>query len=167
MTNRPRPSFKRAWAAFMEVNVPVPAVGYLIGGNVRKNIELPYDVGFQNACPIRMSYVFNKTGFLVPKCARYAVVSGADHRWYMYRVPDMLRYLEDTFGKPDKVVKQPKPEDFVGLQGILVTKGRGWRDAVGHVTLWDGGRCSDVCHLTGDPKNGKFVPDVASIWILH
>ena len=37
-----------------------------------------------NACPIRMSYVLNQTGFLVRKSARYATVSGGDHMQYLY-----------------------------------------------------------------------------------
>lgn len=166
MSKRPKPSFKRAWAAFMEVNMPVKAVGYKIGGYVQKNTEM-FKGGFENACPIRMSYVFNKTGFPIPKSFRYMMVSGADHMQYIYRVNDMLRYLEDTLGKPDKIVKSPKPSDFSGLQGILLVKGNGWGNAHGHVTLWDGTRCSDACHLMNDPLNGRFVPEVASIWILH
>jgi hypothetical protein len=43
----------------MYVNVPVADVGKKIGGNVQKNIDAHI---FENACPIRMSYVLNKTG---------------------------------------------------------------------------------------------------------
>jgi len=66
-----RPSFNSAWAAFMAVRVPVGEVGKKIGGNVQTNIELP-EGGFRNACPIRMSYVLNKTGFPIPKNRRAA-----------------------------------------------------------------------------------------------
>ena len=57
-----RPSFNNAWAAFMAVKIPVAEVGKKIGGNVQRNIEMPVG-GFENACPIRMSYVLNNTDF--------------------------------------------------------------------------------------------------------
>jgi hypothetical protein len=78
----------------------------------------------------------------------------------------MMTYLEQTFGKPDKTVKSPKPSDFAGMKGIIVVKGHGWSDAVGHITLWNGTTCSDTCHLMADPDNGTFTPDSASIWVL-
>jgi hypothetical protein len=114
-----------------------------------------------------MSFVLNKTGFPVHRDGRYASVSGADGMWYMYRVSDMRSYLEDVFGKPDKVVKGlPSPSDFAGLKGILVVRGSGWRDAGGHVTLWNGTMCSDMCHLAYDPDNGSFSPTEAALWVL-
>jgi hypothetical protein len=93
-----RPNFDRAWHAFIAVRLPVKAVGEKIGGNVKKNIDLdPKQGGFTNACPIRMSYVLNSTGFLIPRAASYKSVSGADGHQYLYRVPDMMAYLEHVF----------------------------------------------------------------------
>lgn len=160
-----RPSFNTAWAAFMAVRVPVKEVGIKIGGKVRQNTELA-NGGFRNACPIRMSYVLNKTGFPIPKSARYAMVSGGDTMQYLYRVEDMMRYLEEAFGKPDKTAKPPTASDFSGMKGIIVVKGHGWLGANGHVTLWNGTTCSDSCHLMSDPDNGTFIPEVASLWKL-
>lgn len=57
-----------------------------------------------------------------------------------------MSYLEETFGKADKIVKSPRTSDFAGLQGIVVIEGSGWANARGHVTLWDGAVCSDTCH---------------------
>lgn len=160
-----RPSFNSAWNAFMAVNVPVKAVGKKIGGKVGINTEIKKG-GFDNACPIRMSYVLNQTGILIVKSGRYAMVSGGDGRQYIYRINDMLSYLEHTLGKPDKVVVAPKPSDFTNMKGIIVVKGHGWGNARGHVTLWNGTSCSDTCHLTDDPDNGPFVPEKAAIWVL-
>lgn len=160
-----RPSFNSAWAAFMEVRVSVADVGKKIGGKVQQNIEMPF--GFTNACAIRMSYVLNKTGFPIRKSPLYAMVSGADGQQYLYRIPDMMNYLEKTFRRPDKTVSAPKESDFAGLKGIIVVKGRGWANARGHVTLWDGSKCSDTCHLMHDPDNGTFIPETASIWTLR
>ena len=159
-----RPSFHAAWVAFTYVNVPVEAVGKKIGGNVQKNIDAHI---FENACPIRMSYVLNKTGLPIVRGSGYEVVSGADARLYLFRVNEMMDYLTRALGKPDKTVKSPTPESFAGLKGIIVVKGHGWSNARGHVTLWDGMRCSDTCHLMHDPDNGPFIPETASLWILQ
>ncbi len=161
-----RPSFGSAWRAFMAVKLSVKEVGKKIGGHVQQNIELPIN-GFENACPIRMSYVLNVTGFPIPKSAQYRMVSGGDGRQYIYRLDHMMTYLERTFGKPDKTVRFPKSSDFANTKGILVVKGSGWGNARGHVTLRDGTRCSDNCHFMHDPENGRFTPETASIWILR
>ena len=114
-----------------------------------------------------MSYVLNKTGFPIHKSSRYSTVSGGDGMQYIYRVNDMMRYMEEKFGKPDKVVQSPTTSDFNGMKGIIVVKGHGWSNARGHVTLWNGSTCSDVCHLMSDPDNGPFSPDTAAIWVLQ
>jgi hypothetical protein len=159
-----RPLFTNAWNLFSKVNVGVKEVGKLIGGKVEHNAENGI---FTNACPIRMSYVLNYSGVLIPKPgAGYAVVSGKDAKWYMYRVKDMMQYLEITFGKPDLAVASPRIKDFAGKKGIMLIRGSGWQDASGHVTLFDGKLCSDACHLLGDPLNGTFIPEQASIWLL-
>ncbi len=64
-----RPSFNEAWSAFGKVNFPVADVGRIIGGNVGQNISGGY---FENACPIRMSYVLNATGFPISRSSPYA-----------------------------------------------------------------------------------------------
>lgn len=158
-----RPDFSAAWAKFSEVNVPVADVGRKIGGKVEQNIKSGI---FQNACPIRMSYVLNYTGVPIPR-TRYAVVSGADAKWYMFRVNEMMSFLETTFGAADKTAKAPKTSDFTGLKGLIVVKGSGWSNARGHVTLWNGVTCSDTCHLLADPDNGTFTPEVAALWSLR
>lgn len=161
-----RPQFNSARIAFIEISIPVKEVGKKIGGNVQKNIELSVG-GFENACPIRMSYVLNVTGFPIRKSSRYSMVSGGDNRQYIFRVNDMINYLNHIFGKPDKTIKSPKPEDFFGMKGIIVVTGNGWGNARGHITLWDGATCSDTCHLMNDPDNGPFIPESASIWVLR
>jgi hypothetical protein len=158
-----RPSFASAWAAFMAVKLSVADVGKKIGGHVQKNIDAGI---FQNACPIRMSYVLNSTGYPVSKSDAYQTVSGADGKQYIFRVNDMMNYLASVLGKADKTVRNPSPADFANLKGIIVVKGHGWSNAQGHVTLWNGTQCSDTCHLMSDPDNGTFVPETASIWVL-
>lgn len=158
-----RPSFNEAWSAFGKVNFPVADVGRIIGGNVGQNISGGY---FENACPIRMSYVLNATGFPISRSSPYATVSGSDKKFYIYRVNDMIEHLTQIMGKPDLVINNPTPGDFTGKKGIIVVKGHGWSNARGHVTLWNGSICSDQCHLLNDPDNGTFVPEVGILWIL-
>src|SRR5699024_2830781 len=107
----PRPSFSGAWAAFTAVNVSVSDVGRKIGGHVQMNIDSGV---FQNACPIRMSYVLNAMGFPIPRSSEYETVSGADGLFYIFRVNAMMKYLQTAFGAPDKTVRNPKPSDFAG-----------------------------------------------------
>ena len=158
-----RPFVGAAWAKFSQINVSVADVGKKIGGKVEQNIR---SGDFQNACPIRMSYVLNYTGVPIPRTG-YAVVSGADGKWYMYRVNDMMTFLEKTFGVADKSARAPKTSDFAGLKGLIVVKGNGWLNARGHVTLWNGASCSDTCHLMADRDNGTFTPELASLWSLR
>ena len=158
-----KPSFNKAWPHFSEINVSVKEVGRKIGGYVQINIESGI---FQNACPIRMSYVLNRCGILIPKGKKYAVVSGKDSKQYMYRVNDMISYLQEVLGAPDITIKPPKQSDFAGKKGIIVFSGSGWSNARGHVTLWNGLVCSDACHFMSSPDNGSFVPEKGYLWSL-
>ncbi|MDR2924938.1 MAG: hypothetical protein LBU76_03160 [Azoarcus sp.] len=163
-----RPDFLSAWEAFYDVNMGVPEVGKKIGGTVKYNIEIPElkDGKWKNACSIRMSYVLNKTGFPV-KPEGYAVAKGADGMQYMYRLNDMISFLHETLGAPDIVIdRAPRPENFREMKGILAVTGDGRGDSTGHITLWNGLRCSDICHLTGDPWNRTFTPRKAALWLL-
>ena len=150
-----RPGFANAWSRFAEINLPVAQVGQKIGGKVQQNI-----VGgiFRNACPIRMSYVLNRTGTPIPS-AGYHVVSGDDRRWYMFRVAEMMTFLERTFGTPDKVANASQPSDFNQMKGVLLVRGTGWSDALGHVTLWNGQLRSDSCPSLGRSRQRHVHPD--------
>jgi hypothetical protein len=156
-----RPLFRPMWHHFSEIygDGSVPSVGKKIGGKVQTNIELGIKdpkAGFTNACAIRMSYSLNKSGSFVQKGV-WKTVSGGDSNQYIYRVSDLLKYLTQVFGKPDKTVRSPKPRDFENMKGILVF-GVQWQDATGHATLWNGTTCSDHCYFP--------VAAEASIWLL-
>ncbi len=156
-----KPSFKTMWSNFIAIygSGNVINVGKKIGGKVKVNIDLGAKdprLGFTNACAIRMSYALNYSGAVVTRGV-WKTVSGSMGKWYIYRVKDLLKYLNHKFGAPDKVVANPKPADFKGYQGILVFN-VSWRDATGHVTLWDGKSCSDNCYFP--------VASEASLWSL-
>lgn len=155
-----RPVFLQAWQNFSDINVSVSLVGKKIGGNVGLNINLGEqdpEQGFTNACAIRMSYTLNYSGAKIER-GMWKTVSGADRFWYIYRVKDLIAYLKYKFGAPDKIVKNPKVNDFLGLTGILVFTVDSWNDASGHATLWNGSVCSDHCYF---PQATE-----ASIWLL-
>jgi hypothetical protein len=84
-------------------------------------------------------------------------VSGRDKKLYIYRVADLRKFLEASFGKPDIVLRQATARDFVGLKGIIVFTHQ-WGNATGHATLWDGRTCSDHCYFPGSAK--------VEIWLL-
>ncbi len=156
-----RPQFQTMWQQFSIIygDGSLSSVGRKIGGKVEENIELGIrdpKAGFTNACAIRMSYSLNHSGVTITKGA-WDTVSGKDRNQYLYRVSSLLKYLQFAFGKPDKTVKHPNPNDFSNDKGILVF-GVQWSDATGHATLWDGARCSDHCYFP--------VAQEASIWLL-
>ena len=157
----PRPYFLTIWGEFATIygDGKVTSVGAKIGGKVQENIDLGAKdpkLGFTNACAIRMSYSLNYSSVTVSR-GTWNTVSGADGKWYIYRVTDLVSFLKHSFGKPDKTVKNPKPRDFSGMRGIIVFDVQ-WNDATGHATLWDGSTCSDHCYFP--------VAFEASIWLL-
>ncbi|WON76236.1 type VI secretion system amidase effector protein Tae4 [Serratia sp. UGAL515B_01] len=151
-----RPSFNSMWSSFSKVNVAVPQVGNIIGGKVKANIDSGI---FQNACAIRMSYALNNAGINIPRNeSKWKTSSGADNKWYIYRVEDMIKFLNDQFYQADVISKlSVNKSDFSNKKGILAFNVN-WSDATGHVTLWNGVLCSDSCYFE---KAGG-----AQLWLL-
>lgn len=140
-----KPDFKTMWTNFQYVNVSVKEVGKKIGGKVQQNIDSEI---FQNACAIRMSYALNYSGFPINRDSRWSTSSGADKKWYIFKVTDLIRFLECNFGKPDIITKSTtNMSQFSGVKGLLVFNVSIWSDASGHATLWDGSKCSDHCYF--------------------
>ncbi len=159
-----RPDFKSALAFFTTVrgDGSVKAVGDLIGGKVKQNI----DAGtFTNACALRMSYVLNMSGDVI-SLQDGASVTGADGKRYMFRVRDLRQYLLKHFGKPDLTVNNPEAKDLAGMQGIVAFDIEGWSDASGHVTLWDGATCSDHCYFVDHSAPPLYKSKAISLWAL-
>jgi hypothetical protein len=156
-----RPKFNSLWHYFARVNVPVQQLGPIIGGKVAQNIEIGKthpDVGFENGCAIRMSYTLHHAGIIIgPGRKAWETSSGADKKLYIFRVAELRTFLIATFGKPDRVIKNPTARDLAGLKGILLFE-RHFRNASGHATLWDGRTCRDHCYFDGAAK--------AELWVL-
>lgn len=147
---------------FSTVNVPVPEVGTIIGGKVQQNIQIGIAMpteGFQNACAIRLSYALHHAGIIIPPGqGKWQTSSGADKKLYIFRVEDLEQFLLATFGKPDKSVAMPTPNNFKDLKGIIIFK-KQFGNASGHATLWDGRQCADHCYFVGASKG--------EIWFLN
>ncbi len=76
--------------------------------------------------------------------------------WYFYRVADLSKYLNSTYGKPE--IKGTQKSTFTSFKGIIWFEISGWSDASGHFTTWDG---SKVGH--GD----YFNPTNATLKNVH
>jgi len=162
-----RPSFTAAWAASQKIYStidPELKVAKVIGGNVAANITSTASP-WKNTCAVRMSYILNHSGLFIPKI-RDATVSGADKRQYFFRVPDVISFLTQQWGKPDFVVPTPLSNDgkLAGKKGVVMFEVTGWSDARGHATLWDSNRCYDHCYFNEPGAN--YHTDRANFWCL-
>ncbi|MCO6511602.1 MAG: hypothetical protein J5I65_12495 [Aridibacter famidurans] len=100
---------------------------------------------YENTCIIRVSKSLNYTGHPVPKdSGTFKTRKGADGNWYGLGVQDFWEYLEKYYGKPtiysekdSKSGRIPR-EKFKGIRGVIGFRVKGWKDASGHFTLWDG-----------------------------
>lgn len=158
----PRPPFQNAWQKYVEIlgDGSLATLAHKVGGELAETVTAAAEGEGGNAIDanaIRMSYCLNHTGVnIVPGV--WETVSGGDGRRYISRIPDLIRYLKQTLGRPDKTVNNPKPSDFAGQRGILVF-GQYWSDASGHTILWDGRDCADRRHFP--------ITAEASLWELR
>ena len=162
-----RPLFNVAWAAAQQIYDPADSgatVARIIGGAVAKNINMPD--GWKNTCAVRMSYILNQSGIPIPHVGN-KTVSGADKRWYFYRVKDVIDFLMLRWGKPDLVVPHPPSNSgqFAGKKGIILFEVSGWPDAGGHATLWNGILCYDHCYF--NEPGATYRTDRANFWSLR
>ncbi|MVA55372.1 type VI secretion system amidase effector protein Tae4 [Agrobacterium vitis] len=164
-----RPNFNIAWAASMRIYDPQASgakVSEVIGGNVAKNVNNPNPVArWSNTCAVRMSYILNYSGMHLPHVAAQTV-SGADQKWYFFRVKNLIDYLEKTWGKPE-VVQYPTSNGgtLAGKRGVILFEVSGWSDAQGHATLFNGTVCYDHCYF--NEPGVAYKTDKANFWSLQ
>lgn len=106
MTIRKRPAFALAWTKFKYIfgDGDVIGVGEKIGGKIKFNIDLGAsdpNLGFTNACAIRMSYVFNQAGLTVPYMEG-KVSSGENGGWYIFGFVIWSRLFQKKWGLQTK-----------------------------------------------------------------
>jgi hypothetical protein len=53
---------------------------------------------------------------------------------------------------------------LAGKKGLILFEVKGWNDALGHATLWDGTRCYDHCYFNEPGVNYKT--ERANFWSL-
>lgn len=163
-----RPSFAAAWAASQRICDPVnpgAKVAGVIGGYVEKNIQNPDSTQrWSNTCAVRMSYVLNCAGVVIPYI-RGRTVSGADKRQYFFRVKDLIAFLQLRWGKPEVIAYPPSGGGaLANRKGLILFEVSGWSDAQGHATLFDGKVCYDHCYF--NEPDAKYRTDRANFWGL-
>lgn len=163
-----RPSFVAAWAASQRIYSSVNTaqhVAKVIGGYVAKNIDnSDSSQRWHNTCAVRMSYILNQAGLIIPKIPGQTV-SGADKRQYFFRVINLIKFLEQRWGKAE-VVKYPPASGgaLAGKKGMILFEVSGWSDAQGHATLFNGNTCYDHCYFNEPGAN--YRTDRANFWSL-
>jgi len=131
------PDFE-ALAKFYPSGSDAAQVRHEIGGSVDKD-------WYVNTCVIRVSKSLNYTNELIPAdSGALKTRKGADGKWYGLSVRQFWRYMLKTYGKPlvyaEKDAKSGRIDrsKFSGPRGIIGFRVKGWDDARGHFTLWDG-----------------------------
>ncbi|MEM7574267.1 MAG: T6SS effector amidase Tae4 family protein [Bacteroidota bacterium] len=137
------PAFDLLWSAY-----PVGSadeVKQSIGGKV----NYPW---IKNTCAIRMSRVLNYSGHPVPFTkganGKGVTISGADKKWYFFRITDLRSFIERKFGPPDQVLQPPYDlQALANYRGIILFEVDVWDDATGHFTLWNGQAAADKAYF--------------------
>jgi len=107
-----------------------------------------------NTCAVRLSYILNYSGWIVPKSPA-KTVTGGDKYQYFFRVDDVIDYLTHEWGEPEDVGADGA--GLKGRKGLLIVEVP-WSDATGHATLYDGegAVCYDDCHFDAPPTSANF-----------
>lgn len=152
----------------MRIYDPTDSAGkaaQVIGGNVAKNIGNPNAAQrWSNTCAVRMSYILNQSGLVIPTIAG-KTVSGVDKRQYFFRVKDLIAFLQQRWGQPEIVNNPPSGGgSLAGKKGIVLFEVSGWSDAAGHATLYNGSGCYDHCYFN-EPE-ARYRTDRANFWSL-
>lgn len=165
----PRPRFSAAWAAAMRIYAPINSaekVARTIGGNVAININSrDPKLRWDNTCAVRLSYILGQAGMPIPYIPGQTV-SGADKRWYFFRVKHLIRFLEQRWGKAEVIQFPPSrgSNTLADRQGIILFEVSGWSNATGHATLFNGLTCYDRCYFNEPGAN--YRTDRAHFWSL-
>lgn len=133
------PSFAALVAAYPNQALPADVFA-LIGGHVQQN-------NFPNSCVVRISRALNYSGQPIHRGVHALTVSGADHKWYAFRVAEFETYMRHEYGAPQVQADAakdtgPTPRTaFAGRRGVIAFRVKGWSNATGHFDLWNGARC--------------------------
>ena len=143
-----RPRFSDVWTHYPHKSA-APDVYKSVGGNIYELFK-ENPIAYENACALRLSQAFNNGGLTITAQAKGYKVKGGDGKLYLLRVNDMIQFVLANFGKPDLVIAPNGKNiiaEFRGKRGVLIFQVKGWNNATGHVTLWDGADCGDHCYF--------------------
>lgn len=148
-----------------DANNSAKKVADTIGGNVAINANNPNPKQrWDNTCAVRMSYIFNQSGFPIPRIPGQTV-TGGDHKQYFYRVRDLIAYLRRQWGEPEVVTYPPSGGGPLATKkGIILFEVQGWQDAEGHATIWNGSGCYDHCYF--NEPGATYRTEQANFWSL-
>ena len=89
-------------------------------------------------CTIKMSYIFNYSGHLLKQGEYGQTSSGGDGKYYLFRVADFKKLLDDHYSKNKVTYKDFSKLE--GKKGVIVFQDCTFSDATGHVDLYDGNK---------------------------
>lgn len=162
-----KPSFAMAWAASQRIYSPANSsekVAQVVGGDIAARIWAKKHP-WKNTCAVRMSYILNKSGLIIPPIPR-KTMKGSDHLNYFYKVKDVIAFLKIRWGKPEVVVYPPSGGGaLAGKKGIILFEVHGWTDATGHATLFNGKACYDHCYF--NELGVTYRTSKANFWVLQ
>lgn len=144
-----------------------------------------------NTCATRMSYALLRSGFNLPQTTDpKGSLKGEDDKFYWIRVADLRVELQKRFSGYDETLKfddmdkkltedpaalakrilarREKAQKFLDTKlanknGIIVFRVKGWGDATGHFTLWNG--ASNV--LAFVPGHDDITKDTYYPWLTE
>lgn len=112
-----------------------------------------------------MSYILNQSGLVIPAIPG-KTKKGADKRNYFYRVKDVITFLTDRWGQPERISYPPSGGGaLAGKKGIVLFEVQGWSDASGHATLFNGTNCYDHCYF--NEPGATYHTSQANLWTLQ
>jgi hypothetical protein len=124
-----------------------------VGGKVKLNYD--NDPLYRNTCAIRLSRALNYTGYPIERgVANTSCNSGADKKWYIFRMADLANYLTVKLGDPVTLPVDVPAKALAGRRGIVA-----WGKV--HIDLWDG---QSAC--TASYFESEKVKDPIRFWEL-
>jgi Type VI secretion system (T6SS), amidase effector protein 4 len=124
-----------------------------------------------NTCATRMSRALNYGGVPIDlallKSLKLSSLTGADKKHYIYRVGELKTYLKSALGVPSMDKTPPIGDIFSGKKGVVAIDVRGWRNASGHIALWNGSQFIEPSHddyIARDAADTTYAVTGASLW---
>ena len=145
----------------MAANYPIGSAAEVktaVGGNVDA-------AWITNTCVVRVSQALNYGGDPIVAATGLLTVSGVDKKRYALRVKEFRKYMVSRYGKPSVVAVKGSSglidrSSFNGKRGIICFEVKGWTDATGHFSLWNG---SSVLYDGGHDYFGGLAHE-AALW---